>query len=209
MNTLDLARAFFARTWKFLGITAAAATVLTLSLMVFGFGGTVGLIALVSIYLLIVFKGTEIYFLVAKHLTFVADKVKAGTAKLRAWWTPIWNDIVGEAKAVSGARAALNSAKADRKAAKKELKNSRKAVKKLAKNAAKALKAQLIAAGNGDNVNDLVVDTLNARKDADAAVAKARSAKAALATADAAVEIAEDNLHHAVEAYRNSKTNAS
>lgn len=199
MNTLDIARAFFARTWKFLAITVAAIALLTASLSVFGFGGTIGLLTLVGLYLAVWFKGTEIYFWVTKRTSVVAEKVSE-------WWAPIWEDITGEAKAVAKARADYNSAKAARKAAKQELKKSRKAVKTLAKDAAKALRTQLIAAGNGDEVSKLAVDTLKTRKVADEAVAKARSAKVEYDKAFVVEYIAKVALHDAVESYRNGKS---
>jgi hypothetical protein len=207
MNMLDLARALFARTWKPLGITTLAVVTLILWIVAFGFGATVGFVVLVGSFALLYFKGNEIYFLIKRHYDLVSDKAKAATAKLNAWWSPIWNDITGEAKAVASARAKLNSAKAARKDAKKELKQSRKAVKTLAKDAAKALQTQLIAAGNGDDVNDLVVETLNARKDADLAVAKARSAKELLGKASLVEFLAEQAFHNAVQEYRNRKSN--
>lgn len=207
MNMLDLARALFARTWKPLGITALAVLVLILWISAFGVGTTVGFVLFVGGFALLYYKGNEIYFLLKRHFDLVSDKVKAGTAKLNAWWSPIWKDITGEAKAVASARADLNSAKAARKDAKKELKASRKAVKKLAKDAAKALQTQLIAAGNGESVNDLAVETLNARKDADLAVTKARSAKELFGKAILAEFLAEHAYHNAVQEYRNRKSN--
>lgn len=202
MNSLDLARAFFARTWKTLAITAVTITLLTLSLSALGFGGTVALLSFLGLYLAVQFKGTEIYFWATKRVTRLYDKVNA-------WWTPIWNDITGEAKAVADARATFNSAKAARKVAKKELKQSRKAVKQLAKNASKVLEAQLIAAGNGEDVTDLTVTALNARKDADQAVAKARLVKARYNKAFLKEYLAELALYEAAKTYRNSKSEAA
>lgn len=199
MNSLDIARIVIDRLWKPALVTLIVLSALVASIIGFGFGGTVGLLLFAAIFAAFYYKGNEIYFFGVKCYYLVSDKVNS-------YMTPIIEDIKNEIKAVTAAHVALRAAKAARKDAKAAVKSTRKAVKSNAKIAAKALKVQLIAAGNGETVNELVVATLNARKDADQAVADARSALVALDSANKAVEIAEEDYRNASQTYRDSKS---
>lgn len=201
-NLLDTTQIVIDRLWKPTLVTVVVLAVLVASIMGFGFIGTVALLAYVGLILAITFRGNEIYFWAHKHVTHVSDKV-------RALVNPVIEDIVAEIKFVAAARATLTSAKATREDALNEMNNARNAVKSSAKTASNALEAQLIAAGNGDNVTGLLLDYLDARKDADNAISTARAAKVTFENADKALEDAKKDFRNARETFRNSNEAAS
>lgn len=203
MNMLDITRIVIDRMWKPALTVILVLAALVASLVWIGIGGTFGLLLFIGVFALVWFKGVEIYVWATSHALFLGRKIKD---KVLAYWTPLVEDIKGELKAVSAARAKLTAAKAARKDAKAQVKQNRKAVKQLARIAAKALEAQLITAGNGEDATKSATAAIIARENAEAAVADSRAALNALDKAEAAVESAEELYRNASKAYRDSKS---
>lgn len=203
MNVLDITRIVIDRTWKpLLTITLVVAAIIASFIWV-GAAGTFGLLLFAAVFALVWFKGAEIYVWATTHALVLGRKIKDKTLD---YWNPLVDDIKGELKAVSTARAKLSEAKEERKYALEAVKHTRKEVKNYAKTAAKALQVQLITAGNGEDATEAATAAIIARSHATAAVYDAREALKDLDKANAFVAAAEKLYRNASETYRNSKS---